>query len=144
MRRLGSALWRRPSARVPALAPLRRRRRRRRGAPARLSGFTLGLSLRETQTAAFRESGGQAEAAPAQLRRSPREDQGAGREGKARSPIPSLRGGLLSRRAARRPRATPFPATSRGVPGLGDTAREEPGRETAATARGTRTGTGEE
>lgn len=87
MRRLGSALWRRPSVRVPALAPLRRRRRRRRGAPSRLSGFTLGLSLRETQTAAFRESGGQAEAAPAQLRRSPQEDQGAGREGKARSPI---------------------------------------------------------
>ena len=67
-------------------------------------------------------------------RRSPREDLGTGREGEARSPIPSLLWGLLSRPAARRPRATPFTATSRGVPGLGDAAREEPGQEAAAAA----------
>lgn len=52
----------------------------------------------------------------------------------ARTPIPSRRGGLLSRPAAPRPRATPLAATSRGVPGLGDAAREEPGQ--AAAARG--------
>lgn len=65
---------------------------------------------------------------------SPGANLGTGREGEARSPILSLREGLPSRRAARRPRATPFTATSRGVPGLGDAAREEPGREAAAAA----------
>lgn len=60
-------------------------------------------------------------------RRAPRGDLGTRKQGEAGTPSPS-------RPAASRPRATPFAATSRGGPGLGDAARKEPGRAAAAAA----------